>query len=228
MDEALVVSTMARIIASPARSSMLLALSDGRALPATELAYRAGVSSATASEHLAYMRKIGILATEKSGRHHYYRVISPRIMEVLEDLLTSYPGPNERIRPELARITPLREARMCYDHLAGRLGVALTGSFQKKEWLVLESIDFRVTDQGRENFERFGIDWTSLSRSRRRLARRCIDWTERTPHVGGALGAALTCRLVALDWIRRTKESRIVIVTTLGRRNLQDMFGIPS
>ncbi len=174
------------------------------------------------------MVKAGILASEKCGRHRYYRVISPKIMEALEDLLASHPGPNERIRPDLVRITPLRDARMCYEHLAGRLGVALTGSFQKMGWLVLEGIDFRVTDQGRQKFERFGIDWTSFSRARRRLARRCIDWTERFPHVGGALGASVAGRLMALDWIRRTKETRIVIVTASGRRNLQEMFGIPS
>ncbi|EQD68839.1 transcriptional regulator, ArsR family, partial [mine drainage metagenome] len=145
-------------------------------------------------EHLALMKNIGILCVEHCGRHRYYRVVDPRIMELLEDLLASSAEVPIGERPDIARVAPLRQARMCYDHLAGRLGVALAEKLQEKKWVFLEARDFQVTDYGRHQLEHFGIDWRALARSRRLFARRCIDWSERKPHIGGALGAALTIR----------------------------------
>jgi DNA-binding transcriptional ArsR family regulator len=226
MDEVLTLAQMARLISAPARAAMLLALADGRALPASELACRAGISNQTASEHLALMKNMGILCVEHCGRHRYYRVVSPRIMEVLEDFLAASSEVVIAERPDIARVAPLRQARMCYDHLAGRLGVALAEKLQEKKWVFLEGRDFQVTDDGRHHLEHFGIDWRVLARSRRLFARRCIDWSERKPHIGGALGAALSIRFRELDWIRPSRETRAVYPTMAGCKNFLDVFDV--
>ena len=132
MYEILTLTQIARLISAPARAAMLLALADGRALPATELACRAGISNQTTSEHLALMKKMGVLCVEHCGRHRYDRVVSPRIMEALEDMLAVSAEVRLGERPDISRVAPLRHARMCYDHLAGRLGVALAEKFQEK------------------------------------------------------------------------------------------------
>ena len=226
MDEVLTLAQMARLISAPARAAMLLALADGRALPASELACRAGISNQTASEHLALMKNMGILCVEHCGRHRYYRVVSPRIMEALEDMLAVSAEVRLGERPDIARVAPLRQARMCYDHLAGRLGVALAEKLQEKKWVSLKERDFQVTDIGRHHLGTFGIDWPALGRSRRLFGRRCIDWSERKPHIGGAFGAALATRFIELDWIRRSRESRTVYITNDGRKNLTEIFEI--
>ena len=226
MDEVLKLSQMAQMISSPARAAMLLALADGRALPASELAYRAGISNQTASEHLSLMKKMGIVCVEHCGRHRYYRVVDSRIMEALEDLLAASSEIRIAERPDIARVVPLRQARMCYDHLAGRLGVVLAEKLQEKKWVFLEGKDFQVTDNGKDQFEQFGIDWAELERSRRLFARRCIDWSERKPHIGGVLGAALATRFMELDWIRQGTRNRVVFLTNEGRRCLMKIFEV--
>lgn len=226
MDEVQKLSQMAQMISSPARAAMLLALADGRALPASELAYRAGISNQTASEHLSLMKKMGIVCVEHCGRHRYYRVVDSRIMEALEDLLAASSEIRIAERPDIARVVPLRQARMCYDHLAGRLGVVLAEKLQEKKWVFLEGKDFQVTDNGKDQFEQFGIDWAELERSRRLFARRCIDWSERKPHIGGVLGAALATRFMELDWIRQGTRNRVVFLTNEGRRCLMKIFEV--
>lgn len=227
MDDVLALAQMARLISVPARAAMLLAMADGRALPASELAYRAGISNQTASEHLALMKKMGVVCMEPCGRHRYYRVVTPQIMETLEDLLASSSSLSLEERPDIARVTPLREARMCYDHLAGRLGVALAEALQKKEWIALTGRDFHLTERGRNLLvQSMGIDWSKMEHSRRLFARRCIDWSERKPHIGGELGATLANRLTELDWIRRIKDSRTVYATREGRSMLLERFEI--
>ncbi len=227
MDESLKLSEVAKLIASPVRAAMLLAMADGRALPASELAFRSGVTNQTASEHLSLMMKMGIVSIEPCGRHRYYRVVNRKLMDTLEDLLlsSSFIQPGER--PDMNRIAPLREARMCYDHIAGRLGVSLAESFQEKGWIILVDRDFTVTGEGRLQLSRtLEIDWDSLESARRLFARRCIDWSERKPHIGGALGATLAQRMLEKDWIRRNKESRTVFTTREGRKILLDLFDV--
>ena len=226
MDEVLKLAQMARMISAPARAAMLLALADGRALPASELACRAGISNQTASEHLSFMKKMGILCVEHCGRHRYYRVVDARMMEALEDLLAASSEIKIGERPDISRILPLRQARMCYDHLAGRLGVVLADKMQEKKWVFLEGRDFQVTGNGKDKFEQFGLDWAELEGSRRLFARRCIDWSERKPHIGGGLGAALATRFMELDWIRRSTGSRVVFLTNEGRKSLMKIFEV--
>lgn len=226
MDEALTLAQIARMISAPTRAAMLLALADGRALPASELAIRAGISNQTASEHLALMKNMGVLCVEHCGRHRYYRIIDPRIMEALEDLLSVSNEIRIAKRPVISQVVPLRQARMCYDHLAGRLGVVLAERLQEIKWVFLEGRDFKVTGNGKDKFQQFGIDLAKLEGSRRLFARRCIDWSERKPHIGGALGAALATHFMKLDWIRRSTGSRVVFLTNEGRRKFGEIFEI--
>ena len=228
MDEILSVSQLARIVASPSRSAMLMALADGRALPASELAFRAGISNQTASEHLAMMIERGILSIETCGRHRYYRVVNREMIDTLEDLLSSVSSEKDpSMRSDISRVKPLREARMCYDHLAGRLGVSLAETFLKRDWVSLHDRDYSVTEEGRKRFEEYlRIDWSSIGRSRRLFGRRCIDWSERKPHIGGILGAALAQRLLGRDWVRQNNGSRSVYPTQLGRKMLLELFDI--
>ncbi len=226
MDEVLKLSQVAQMISSPARAAMLLALADGRALPASELACRAGISNQTASEHLTLMKKMGVLCVEQCGRHRYYRVINARMMEALEDYLAASSEIRIGERSDISRILPLRQARMCYDHLAGRLGVVLAEKMQEKKWVFLEGRDFKVTSNGRDRFEQFGIDCSELEGSRRLFARRCIDWSERKPHIGGVLGAALASHFMKIDWIRRSTGSRVVFLTNEGRRSFMKIFEV--
>ena len=172
------------------------------------------------------MKNMGILCVEHCGRHRYYRVVDARIMEALEDLLAASSEIRIGERPDIALVAPLRQARMCYDHLAGRLGVVLADKMQEKKWIFLEGRDFQVTERGWDHLEHFGIDWPELGHSRRLFARRCIDWSERKPHIGGAFGAALATRFMELDWIRRSTGSRVVFLTNEGRKSLMRMFEI--
>lgn len=228
MDEVLELSRIAKLLASSSRAAMLLAMADGRSLPSSELAFRAGISNQTASEHLALMKKMGIVSIEPCGRHRYYRIVSRQVMETLEDLLaTSCSSVRIGERSDIVRVTPLREARMCYDHLAGRMGVSIAEAFLKKGWVSLNERDFHVTEKGRLHLTRsLDIDWETIDGSRRLFARRCIDWSERKPHIGGAFGAALTKTFLERDWIRQSQESRCVYPTREGRTKLQDIFEI--
>ena len=149
---------------------------------------------------------------------HYY--------DALEDYLAASSEIRIGERSDISRILPLRQARMCYDHLAGRLGVVLAEKMQEKKWVFLEGRDFKVTSNGRDRFEQFGIDCSELEGSRRLFARRCIDWSERKPHIGGVLGAALASHFMKIDWIRRSTGSRVVFLTNEGRRSFMKIFEV--
>ncbi len=214
------------LIGVPARANMMAALMDGRAQTATELAYVAGVTPQTASSHLAKLTEAGLLAVERQGRHRYFRLAGPAVAEAMEPL--SHLTPNgrvpERRRAQARRVGELRKARMCYDHLAGRLGVALTDSLLKRRFLRRVEGDFRLGPKGRVFLEQLGVDVATAEGQRRHFARCCLDWSERRPHLGGALGAALAERLIAARWLRRERRSRKVLITATGSQALADAF----
>src|ERR1700761_1301502 len=186
------ISSLEYLLADPGRSAMLLALLEGRALPAGELARAATVSAQSASAHLAKLSKGGLITMQRDGRCRYYKLAGPRVANALEAL-----GAISTVHPAAKYIRSRADesmllARSCYDHLAGRVGVALTETMQKQRILVVEGErDYRVTARGEEWLAELGIAVEGLRQSKRNLARRCLDWTERRPHVGGALGAAL-------------------------------------
>lgn len=214
------------LIGVPARANMMAALMDGRAQTASELAFVAGVTPQTASSHLAKLTDSGLIAVEKQGRHRYYRIAGPAVAEALEPLSHLAPAARvpERRHAQLRRVGELRTARFCYDHLAGRLGVALTDSLLQRRHLRRDAGDFRLGPKGRAFLEGLGIDVAAAAAERRHFARCCLDWSERRPHLGGALGAALAAHLLRQKWLRRDRTPRKAVLTALGERELPRHF----
>ena len=225
-------SEVASLVGDPTRAGMLHALMDGRALTASELARVAGVSPQTASEHLAKMAAAALVHVEKQGRHRYHRLATPAVAQMLESIMQVASG-LEAMRPAPAtgpRDAALRAARTCYDHLAGHLGVALTDALVTRGHVEVLHDAGLVTDAGIALFERIGIDVVSLTagcgKATRVLCRPCLDWSERRPHLAGALGAALCARSFEQNWIRRMESTRAVTVTPKGWRTFRDTIGV--
>lgn len=221
------VAGTASLIADPARAAMLIALVDGRALPAGELAYCAGVTPQTASSHLARLVDGGLLTVEREGRHRYYRLAGTHVAQALEQLAAI--GPTEPVRRKAltAKARELRFARCCYDHLAGWLGVALTDALQRRAFLIpAPGKAFEVTPAGAAWFGEIGVDVAALKPTRRGLARQCLDWTERNHHLAGPLGAAFLGALCEAGWLRRSGASREIELTPKGQLELKRRLDI--
>jgi DNA-binding transcriptional ArsR family regulator len=219
-------STVAALIGEPTRTAMLVELMCGRALTATELATRAEVAPSTASDHLAQLVRGGLLTCLAQGRHRYYRLASAEVARLIEAMgaLADIPDPRGQVDPELA--AGIKFARTCYDHLAGRLGVAVADALVGRDLARLEGDSFRLTSAGQAWLSRLGVDVAAARRAKRAFARACLDWTERRPHLAGSLGAALYARLVELGWLERLDGERTVELTPLGEAGLRTELGI--
>jgi len=220
----------ASLLAEPTRAAMLTALLDDRPLAAGELARLAGVSAATASAHLARLLDGGLVTVVRQGRHRYYRLAGPQVAAVMEALAHLSPSTPVCSLRQSQDAAALAEARTCYDHLAGRAGVALLDALLARGLLAAPQAHtgparFEVTVDGLATLDAFGIDIGALERARRRFAGACLDWTERKPHLNGALGAAITERLLSLRWIERGSRRRAVKVTPAGAEGLAATFG---
>ncbi len=224
-----VFAEVATLAGDPARAGMLNALMDGRALTATELARVAGIAPQTASGHLARLTKAGLLAVEKQGRHRYHRLATPAVARMLESIMqvaadAEPPRPKTFVGP---REAALRAARTCYDHLAGHLGVALTDAMVAHGQIELGHDAGIVTDSGAAMLSKLGIGIERHGKRKSRiLCRPCLDWSERRPHLAGAVGAALCSHCFAAGWIKRVDGTRAVTITTKGRSGFRDVFGI--
>jgi DNA-binding transcriptional ArsR family regulator len=218
-------AAVARLLGHPARSAMIDALMDGGALPASELARVAGVRVSTASEHLARLADGGLVAVAPQGRHRYFRISSSAVAEALEAFARICPPSPVRSLRTSMDADAIRYARTCYDHLAGTLGVAVLDAMRRKRWLAPADGGYRLSRSGRLALEAAGVDVAGAAGRRRSFARPCIDWTERRPHLAGALGAALTATLLDRDWIRR-RDGRGVTPTDGGRTALHHVFGV--
>lgn len=217
---------IAALIGDHARAEALTALMSGRALTATELADAAGVTKQTMSGHLAKLLVAGLIAVESQGRHRYFRLADEEIAHLLESLMgVAYMTGAVRLRAS-PREPALRKARVCYDHLAGELGVRIYASLLKKKALVLGDDGLEVTPFGQRLFEQIGIDTSTLVKQRRVFCRSCLDWSERRHHLAGSLGAALFARIMELGWARRAKDSRVVAFTTAGERAIHELIGV--
>src|SRR5262245_7246818 len=215
--------SFAKILGDATRIRMLQLLMEGRALTAKELAYGARVEPATATQHLRRLQEGGLISMKAQGRHKYFKPASPLIAELMELMMVLAPG--EKVRTPGPRADePLRRGRMCYDHLAGELGIGITEALVQQGILRKEDDAFVVTRRGGAWFEGLGIDLEAARKLRRKFAASCLDWTERRDHLGGALGAALADRLADLGCIGRKRNSRAVMVTDAGRRKLADEF----
>jgi DNA-binding transcriptional ArsR family regulator len=220
------VATLARVLGEPARAQMLDALLDGMPHPAGELAMRAGVAPSTASEHLGRLLGARLVTADVHGRQRLYRLSSPVVAEALEALSRiAAPEPVSSLRAA-TKAEALRRARTCYDHLAGRLGVAVADALVARRALVLDDGSYRVTRRGEEAFEELGIDVDSARVQRRAFVRACVDWTERRPHLAGSLGAEIARVFLDRDWLRRRPNDRALTVTDAGRASLASVLAI--
>ncbi len=219
---------VASLVGDPARSNMLTALMTGRALTASELAHQAGVTPQTASSHLAKLEAGGLVEQEKQGRHRYYRLSDPDVAAVLEGLegLAARAG-HMRVRTG-PKDPALRHARVCYDHLAGDLGVQMLDSMKTQRLIKQRKQDIELTTEG-EHFltHTLQISADSLTHPRRPLCRACLDWSERRHHLAGTLGAAILTRFTELKWATRdaTPGSRVVNFTRNGEKRFAALFG---
>jgi DNA-binding transcriptional ArsR family regulator len=222
------VSRIAAAIGEPARARMLYCLMDGHARTSTELAVVADVSPSTASAHLNRLKTEHLVKLLAQGRHRFYSLGGPDVAAALEGLSVLAGGS----RKAFVSTAPnrLRAARTCYDHLAGVIGVALHDCFKARGWLSTDSTagdnKYDLTIDGTKAFEALGIDLEATRRLRRRFACACLDWSERRPHVGGALGAAVLKVALKRKWMVQDLDSRALSLTSLGRRELLTRFGL--
>jgi len=221
-----IIAEVAALVGDPARATMMSALLDGRALTASELASAARITPQTASAHLAKLTEAGMLSVVRSGRHRHFRLASPAVAEMIDGIVAVALEKRPRYRPLSRQARALSAARMCYDHLAGRLSVDLTDAFVAREYVVPDDEAAEITTAGARFFTEFGVELPTLRSTRRHSCRLCLDWTERRPHIAGAIGVALTKRYFDLGWVERTKRSHAVVVTPLGWRGFRETFGV--
>lgn len=234
------VSVPAALLGEPARARLMCALLDGRALPASTLASEAGVAASTASGHLSRLLEAGMVDVERHGRHRYYRITDPRVVAAVEALAQLAPPTPVRSMRQGTRAEQLRRGRLCYDHLAGRLGVWLMATLIAQEAISGgdgrhhsdapsdrlsapgHDVDYQLTPVGTELLSVIGVDAAALAAGRRPLVRYCLDWTEQRHHLAGALGCAIADRCLALEWVRRTPVPRGLRLTEQGRAGFSE------
>jgi DNA-binding transcriptional ArsR family regulator len=214
---------IAAAVGDPRRIQMLVLLMEGRALTAKELALGAGIEPATATSHLKRLLDDGLVACTSQGRHKYFRLAGEQVAELIETLMRV--APQRKAHARAGATEPIRQARYCYDHLAGSLGTGLLAMMLKKHWLVpqagADAKMLEVSARGVKSLSALGIDIEEAQSRRRQFACRCLDWSQRQDHLGGALGAVLAERFRALHWIERKKHSRVVQITPAGAGELQ-------
>lgn len=225
------IAEVAAVVGEPARAAMLTVLMDGRSLTAAELAAVAGVTAQTASTHLARLLAVELVSVERQGRHRYHRLASPSVARLLESLMqhASVKDWAKRAPRTGPRDEALRRARTCYDHLAGRLGVAITDALVAKGHVEVQDEAGLITNAGVRLFAKAGIMLPDATEGRlvsRPLCRMCLDWSERRPHLAGRLGAAICRHGFETGWLRRIDGTRAVAVTQKGEMALAKVFGL--
>jgi DNA-binding transcriptional ArsR family regulator len=216
---------VAALVGDTARATMLAALMGGQSLTSTELAFLARVSRSTASEHLQKLVEARLLAVTRKRRFAYYRIASPLVAGMLESMKTvaaiEVPA---RYQPHSARDEALRFARTCYDHLAGRAGVAIADALVTKGYVILDEDGAEVTASGAHFLTELGADLTQRSRDRRIFCRPCLDWSERRYHIAGRIGAEICRCCLQRGWFARQRDSRALRLTPAGEVGLRDAF----
>ncbi len=218
------IARIAALIGDPARANILTALMSGKALTATELAGEAGITVATTSQHLTRLEDGGLIQSRRQGRHKYVTLASDDVAGLLENLMSVSAGAGHLRTRTGPKDAALREARVCYNHLAGDRGVQLYDVMLARGDLVISAGDLSLTDQGASFASAFGIDLAGLSKGRTALCRPCLDWSERRSHLAGGLGRAMFSRMADLGWLRRRTDSRVVEFTPDGLRQFNMEF----
>lgn len=226
MNKANQFSYVALLIGEPARATMLWKILDGGMHSATELAIAADLSAQNASMHLGKLVNAGLLSVVKRGRLKYYQFAHPNVAYAMEAISTLMPKDNPMPHDHLSNGSQIKYCRTCYDHLAGKVGVSITDKLLSKKIIEVTKDDFLISKRGVKWFDTLDIPIQELQQGKRVLARKCIDWSERRPHLAGAVGAAFANRLFDLKWLQRTKNSRIVSVTPLGQQKIYDLLGL--
>lgn len=216
-------SVIGHALAAPVRSAFLNMLMDGSTRPASELAGSAGVSASTASEHLGVLLDAGLIDCTPRGRQRFYRIADAAVAGALERLGHLCPPAPAVTYTQTTASRDLARARLCYDHLAGRLGILLAQHLVARQWI---DADFALTEDGGDRLSSLGIDIAALGRKRRPLIRPCPDWTERRPHIAGSLGAAIATSFLEQEWVTRRDGGRGLDITKAGHRALTTTWGI--
>ncbi len=220
------IAFLGSLIGDPARANMLTALLSGKALTASELAAEAGITPQTASTHLSKMEAGGLLQQRRQGRHRYFALADDDVGSLLETMM-GLAAKKGHLRTRTGPKDPaLRYARVCYNHLAGDLGVRMMDSLLAKGFLTPENEGLGLTDDGRAFAEGFAIDLEPLEKSRRPMCKSCLDWSNRRSHLAGSLGSALLTRFYDLGWARRIEGSRIVAFSPRGEKAFLDAFAL--
>ena len=218
------IAPVAALAGDPARANILVALLGGKALTASELAAEAGVTAQTASSHLAKLESGGLIVRVRQGRHRYFRLAGEDVAALMESLMgVAARAGHLRVRPG-PQDPAMRKARVCYDHLAGEMGVRMYDSLAARRWLAVSDGGLTVSSTGRRFVSEMGIALDTLAQNRRPLCRSCLDWSMRREHLAGALGAAFLDRFYALGWARRDRVSRAVLFNPGGERAFNRLF----
>ncbi|SFB05740.1 DNA-binding transcriptional regulator, ArsR family [Rhizobium sp. NFR07] len=227
MNEGPDIAQFASLIGDPVRANMLAALTSGQALTATELAAVGGITLQTASTHLSKLEAGGLLAQRKQGRHRYFALADEAAARLIETMM-GFAASRGHLRYRPGPKDPaLRKARICYDHLAGDFGVRMLDSFVCHGEIESDGENLMVTDKGRRQLQKFGIDLSALKSSRRPLCKSCLDWSERRSHLAGTLGKALLSHMFEKGWARRSADSRAVLFSPEGERKFLLQFPLP-
>ena len=217
---------IATLIGDPTRATILWTLMEGKAFTATELAIAADTSPQNISMHLSKLVQAGLLCVESQGRHRYYKFSRKDIAYAIEAMANLIPY-TETIKSVLRENnSPIKYCRTCYDHLAGKVGVLIADSLIQQKIIVDKSNSFGVSAKGQKWFSNLDINIDNLEQERRFLIRPCLDWSERRRHMAGSLAASLLDKMLSADWLRKTKNSRAVIVTGKGLKKLYEYFNI--
>ncbi len=219
------IARIAALIGDPARANILSALMTGKALTATELANEAGVTVQTASAHLSKLEAGGLTSVRKSGRHKYVSLAGPEVADVLEALMGLAAGAGHLRTQTGPADSALREARVCYNHLAGARGIAMFDAMAEQNYLKVAGDEVTLTPEGAEFVTGFGIDLEALERARAPICRACLDWSARRTHLAGGLGRAMLSQFETLGWVSRQEGSRVVTFSSKGKAAFEAQFG---
>ncbi|OXG08854.1 ArsR family transcriptional regulator [Flavobacterium araucananum] len=216
----------AGLIGDPTRAAIMWTLLDGRAFTATELSIAVHTSPQNMSMHLGKLLEANLLCVEKQGRHKYYRFFNKEVAYVVEAMANLIPKPERSLKKKTGEYPPIKYCRTCYDHLAGKIGVALADSLLEQKIIIEKDSAFEISPEGEKWFSDFGINTAEAQKQKRIFLKPCLDWSERRNHIAGSIGTSLLNKMLEQDWIRKTKDSRAITITGKGEKEFLKYFKI--